>query len=782
MLKLRPYKRCDARKVASWIASENEFYIWSAGILGSYPLTGERFVDFCVSKADDDTFFGMVAERDNEAVGYVALSYPDPEDRSEIRMSMIIVDSAKRGRGYGIGMLKLAISYAFDYLKVTRLTAGVFEQNVTARQTYRTLGFNETGESYLCDIKGDKWKRIVVERFAEGNSRPAADADTKDEIIKEIIDNNKLNYAYQPIVDSKTGEIFGYEALMRADTSANVSPLDILNYATRENRLFDIERLTFENVMRFFTANLNLFHGKKIFINSIPGNQPSDELYAKYQEINREYIKYLVIEITEYREFEGEELNTLIDRSSRDGFEIAIDDYGTGFSNTSSLLKYLPHYLKIDRLLISNIHEEPKKQHFVKSIIEFAQTNGFKTLAEGVETSAELNCVIELGVDLIQGYYTARPSFEVIESIHEDIKNEIISFSVKGSNQDVRKIYTLNGETELPVMRLALEQYTGILIDQEEFTLVGNTGYSAEMSVKIKDGIKTRLTIRDMFLESINQLPCIELGDGSELTLVLEGENRMTKFGIMVPESSTLIIEGDGNLQIRAQGKSSFAIGNISSSGVGDITWRGTGSLDILVEADDGIGIGGGEFRSGCGMNILSGAVRIEPASGKAIAIGAKSGKPHIRISECSLRLDVKIDKGIGIGCMNGAQDIAINNAKVNVMCAGREVAGIGSIESTGGRITIDDSEMSVMANGQQLYLIGAKSGDLDIRIRNSTLDLKGEGNGVLAMGSADLSSHIRAEKAICNVKLASGNPVVYGTKPEDAVFAGGISSVSVNE
>ena len=62
---------------------------------------------------------------------------------------------------------------------------------------------------------------------------------------------------------------------------------------------------------------------------------------------------------------------------------------------------------------------------FVKSLIEFAKEAHIQVLAEGVETSEELGCVIGLGADLIQGYYTARPAFEVISEIPKEISEEI---------------------------------------------------------------------------------------------------------------------------------------------------------------------------------------------------------------------------------------------------------------------------------------------------------------------------------------------------------------------
>ena len=114
---------------------------------------------------------------------------------------------------------------------------------------------------------------------------------------------------------------------------------------------------------------------------------------------------------------------------ARLNIKTAVDDYGAGYSNVSNLLRYTPDYVKIDRALISRIEESPQKQHFVRDIIEFSHDNGILALAEGVETEEELKTAILLGVDLIQGYYTARPEKELIQTIDPRISESIKYFS-----------------------------------------------------------------------------------------------------------------------------------------------------------------------------------------------------------------------------------------------------------------------------------------------------------------------------------------------------------------
>ena len=89
----------------------------------------------------------------------------------------------------------------------------------------------------------------------------------------------------------------------------------------------------------------------------------------------------------------------------------------------------MPRVVKIDRMLITEINDNPQKQHFVKSIIDFAHDNSILALAEGVENSKELKTCISMGVDLIQGYYTGKATRVPIKEINPYIRNEIVNYS-----------------------------------------------------------------------------------------------------------------------------------------------------------------------------------------------------------------------------------------------------------------------------------------------------------------------------------------------------------------
>ncbi len=275
-----------------------------------------------------------------------------------------------------------------------------------------------TGEMYLNRLKNGSTPVLKKQKMQEEYYR----------IFDVLIEKNLFIYHFQPIVSARTGKIYAYEALMRTDSTINLNPGQILDVAEAYNRLYDIERATMFNVMGYIDSNKEKFSGRRVFINTIPScflrDEDRDLLVNKFGHL----FSSCTIEITEQSETNDAELMQ-IKRLESNGMscQIAIDDYGTGFSNIVNLLRYQPQVIKIDRYLITDVHKDTNKQLFIRSTVEFARINNILVLAEGVETKDELIKVIELGVDLIQGFYTARPSAEVIQAINSDIVDLIVS-------------------------------------------------------------------------------------------------------------------------------------------------------------------------------------------------------------------------------------------------------------------------------------------------------------------------------------------------------------------
>ncbi len=276
---------------------------------------------------------------------------------------------------------------------------------------------------------------MYLNRMKSGNGPILKEHATSEDMYRMfdlLVEKNLFIYYFQPIVSARTGQICAYEALMRTIGNINMNPGQILDIAKEYRRLYDIELATFRNVLKFVSEHAEYFENKNIFINTIPGHFLHDADYEEISSTYKDLFRQCVIEITEQNDISDDEL-TRIKELGGTGSEcqLAVDDYGAGYSNIVNLLRYKPQVIKIDRFLISGIQNDVNKQMFVKNVIDFARFNQILTIAEGVETSEELQAVISYGADLIQGFYTARPAAQPLQELPEEIRQEILAANQK---------------------------------------------------------------------------------------------------------------------------------------------------------------------------------------------------------------------------------------------------------------------------------------------------------------------------------------------------------------
>lgn len=164
MLRLRPYKNCDAKYIVSWIKDETAFRKWCADRYESYPISADDINIQYAACADADNFYEMTAFDETGVVGHLIMRFTDEEKRI-LRFGFVIVDDAKRGKGYGKEMLLLALKYAFEILKVWKVSLGVFENNEPAYHCYQSIGFKEvmTRNKEVYHVLGEDWECIELE-------------------------------------------------------------------------------------------------------------------------------------------------------------------------------------------------------------------------------------------------------------------------------------------------------------------------------------------------------------------------------------------------------------------------------------------------------------------------------------------------------------------------------------------------------------------------------------------------------------------------------------------
>jgi len=226
-------------------------------------------------------------------------------------------------------------------------------------------------------------------------------------IIENAITLNKVTVYYQPVVNFNE-KIVKYEALMRIiDGDEVYSPILFLDIAKKVKFYPQLTKIVIQKV----------FQKARETSMSININLSIEDV------VNMEIIKFIQDELSEKEiahliTFELLESESIIDYEKVIGFiesvkelgcKIAIDDFGSGYSNFAYLLKFKPDYIKIDGSLIKNIHVDKNSYLITKTINDFAHSLGMKTVAEFVHCEAVLKLLQAMEVDEYQGFYFSEP-------------------------------------------------------------------------------------------------------------------------------------------------------------------------------------------------------------------------------------------------------------------------------------------------------------------------------------------------------------------------------------
>ena len=263
--------------------------------------------------------------------------------------------------------------------------------------------------------------------------------------LDQIIKNQDISIVFQPIIKLKNGEIIGYEALSRGPANSPLHYPDKLFAAAEDNnRPWDLESLC---RIKAIEKSGGLHKNKFLFLNVDPLIFKDDKFKIGF---TKEFLSKnnmspdsIIFEITEKTAIEDyKSFRVALNNYVNQGYKIAIDDTGAGYSGLKTLAETKPHYIKIDMELVRDIDKDTFKQEIMKTFVSLSNATNMKLIAEGVETKEELETLINLGVYAGQGYYILRPAGtflnipeEVIETIHKlnkpkQKKNKDISNSI----------------------------------------------------------------------------------------------------------------------------------------------------------------------------------------------------------------------------------------------------------------------------------------------------------------------------------------------------------------
>ncbi|MBP9490110.1 MAG: EAL domain-containing protein [Aliarcobacter sp.] len=231
--------------------------------------------------------------------------------------------------------------------------------------------------------------------------------------IKKALEEDKIVPYYQAIYNLKTDKIEKYESLIRLidDNDLPISPYYFLDISKKSKQYLKLTKRVIRKSFEYF-KDKDFQFSVNLTIKDIKNQEVSTFIIEKLKEHN--IASKVVFEIVESEGIDNfEEINSFIDRVKELGCKIAIDDFGSGYSNFEYLIKLNADYIKIDGSLIKDILVNKNNQEIVITMIDFAKRQGFKTIAEFVSTKEIFDRVKELGIDYAQGYYISEPKSDI---------------------------------------------------------------------------------------------------------------------------------------------------------------------------------------------------------------------------------------------------------------------------------------------------------------------------------------------------------------------------------
>ena len=223
--------------------------------------------------------------------------------------------------------------------------------------------------------------------------------------ILQALRELSINYVFQPIFRPDGKTVYAWEALMRP---TEMTVTDLIADYTKKDKLHVLEVATFFGAMQAYFLR---GYEERVAINSFPSDCMKQEEADVFLDHFGERIRgRMIIENLEYPYFSPEHWKEKSRSVNHMDNLLAADDYGTGITDLKLIEQMSPHIVKLDRELISGIDHTAEKQDKVKELVNLFHSKGIMVVAEGIEEKEEFDYLVNLGVDLYQGYYLGRPA------------------------------------------------------------------------------------------------------------------------------------------------------------------------------------------------------------------------------------------------------------------------------------------------------------------------------------------------------------------------------------
>jgi EAL domain-containing protein (putative c-di-GMP-specific phosphodiesterase class I) len=229
--------------------------------------------------------------------------------------------------------------------------------------------------------------------------------------LQRAIFEESITSVYQPIVRLSDRRPIGYEALTRGPVGTGLeNPLTLFMVAEDADLEFELDALCRRRALENATG---LEAGLKLFVNILPTSIHHPDFESARMRETFEALgiapSNVVLEISERQAISNFHIfREAIDHFSKLGFGIAVDDIGAGYSSFEAAMELSPDYLKIDMSLVRGIDDDPQKQELLRGLQSLAGKMNATVIAEGIESSSELETVRSLGIECGQGYLIGR--------------------------------------------------------------------------------------------------------------------------------------------------------------------------------------------------------------------------------------------------------------------------------------------------------------------------------------------------------------------------------------
>ena len=297
----------------------------------------------------------------------------------------------------------LEITYKYNRIHISTSIGGAFGQKNVLNEALMALEFAKTHKLDYVLYSDDLGlaSKLEREKFIY-------------DLIEKAMSDDKIVPYFQPIFD-RDGKISKYETLARiVDSNGHaVLPGVFLEYSHHIKRYVDLSKKMILQAFSRLNCNAEAALSINMSISDMIANPLKDLII---QEIDRHKIgKRVIVEILENENLctgNSSKVKFYIQALRERGVKIAVDDFGSGFSNFNLLLEIAPDYIKIDGEIIKRICEDEKARKMTEAIIGFAKHLGAKTIAEYVANEQIYNKCLELGIDEFQGFYLGQPRAE----------------------------------------------------------------------------------------------------------------------------------------------------------------------------------------------------------------------------------------------------------------------------------------------------------------------------------------------------------------------------------